>query len=231
VEWDVGEQRTSEIVGTNGKVLVASPLAGVASNPQPTPNPGSPTPVPAQAEAAAQLAAARDEAAAAAASAPYQLLSDAGQLPPAVRQAVEQPLAGVTTAPLFQRFTENGRTLYSVHYTTPEGRRNFMAVDSGGKVVIEPRKSNWQEGGKNATFEVVGAGQLPAEVRQAIEQQGGTNHLFLQRTEGSDRTFLVQYDAGDGKRMETHVAADGKVVVKPRNAREQPFTILERKGD
>jgi hypothetical protein len=220
VEFTKDGQRSSAIIAPDGKIVEGETAQAAA----PTP-PATPDPAVAKAESDAQLAAARE-----ATSAPYRLLGSADDLPAEVRRAAEKELAGASD-PLFQRYIQDGKTAYSIHYTTLEGRRNFMAVDETGKVLIEPRKSNWQEGGKGVRFEVVGADALPAEVRKVVEEQGGTAHMFLQRTDpNGKRVYLVQFNKPGGERMEIAVSPEGKLIGNARKAREQPFTILDRKS-
>ena len=235
VDYTVGEQQTSARVAADGRVIEASPLAGVQPG---RPAPAAPQPLPANAEADAQLAAARESAqrdaaaAAAAAAGPYQALSGTDQLPAEIRAAVEKAIEPGSTDLLFQRFNRDGRNVYSAHFTTPKGQRQFMAIDQTGEVVIEPRKSNAQEGGKGVRFEAITGDQLPPEVRKQVEANGGSGHLFLARTEpNGEKTYLIQYTGPKGDRLESRFNANGKEIGKPRAAREQPFTILDRKGD
>lgn len=231
VDYTVGEQQTSARVAADGRVIEASPLASVR-NPTPAPaplpaaTPAAPAPAPAANPADAQLAAARE----AAAAGPYQLLSGADQLPAEVRSGVEKAIEPGSSELLFQRFQRDTQNVYSVHYTTPKGQREFLAVDQTGKVVIKPRESKAQEGGKGVKFEAITGDQLPPEVRKQVEANGGAGHLFLERIQpDGDKTYLVQYTGTNGERMEARFNKNGKEVGKPRAAREQPFTILDKK--
>jgi hypothetical protein len=215
VEYTKNGQRSNIRVNSAGQFIPPSPShTHKASPPPPTP------------QTDAHLAAAK------LASGPYQALSGADQLPAEVRRAIETAAPGATDS-LFQRFTENGQTIYTAHVTNAKGAREFLAVDQTGKVVIQPRKSAWQEGGKNVKYEVIGADQLPAEARTEIEQAtaGGSAHVFLARTAGDRKTYLVQYTAAGGERMEAEVGPKGKLLEKPRKAQDDPFTVLERKAD
>jgi hypothetical protein len=240
VDYTVGEQQTSARVAADGRVIEASPLANVQPN-RPAAQPPVSAPQQPSAESEAQLAAARESAqreadataaSAAAAAGPYQLLTGADQLPAEARAAVEKSIEAGSSDLLVQRFGRDNQNVYSVHFTTPKGQRHFMAVDQTGKVVIEPRKSNAQEGGKGVRFEPITGDQLPPEVRKEVETNGGSGHLFLARTEpNGERTYFVQYTGAKGDRLESRFNANGKEIGKPRAAREQPFTILDRKGD
>ncbi len=226
VEYNLNNERTSARIAPDGKMLQASPLAS-GSNTTATPIPGAanPTPTPAANSTDAQLAAAREQAA----HAPYQVLSGIDQLPAEVRTAAAKDLASATD-PIVQRFTRNGQTIYGIHFTGPQGGRRFMAVDSSGKVIVDNKKSGWQEGGKNVKYAVVEGGSLPAPVRQHVETNGGSEQIFLSRTGPKGETaYLVQWTAANGERMETEINAEGKVTQKPRKAEDQPFASAGEK--
>lgn len=218
VEYNKNGSRTSALIDPEGKIIEGETFA--AARPAPTPTPPD-TAVKNAADA--QLATAHERA-----NAPYLLLSGPDQLPADVLAAAERELAGASS-PMFQRYIANGQTTYSVYFTNDKGRQ-FMAIDQSGNVVIEPRKSKWQEGGKAAKFESLGADQLPAEVRKTIEAQNGTAHVFVKRTTPNGKQeYLVQFNNVAGERMEAEVAANGKLIGKVRNAEEQPLTILQKK--
>jgi hypothetical protein len=155
VEYVVDGRRTSARLASDGKVLQASPLSGSATAGR-QPASAAQTPQPAQSSAEPQLAAAREAAALGA----FAVLR-ADQVPVPVRSAIEQNAQGGAADLLIQRFAEGAQVLYSAHFTDPQGRRMFMAVDESGKLAIEPRKSNAQEGGQGVRFEPVTADQLP----------------------------------------------------------------------
>jgi hypothetical protein len=244
VDWTIDGDDTTERIGADGKVIEPSPLAtGGAKAPETAaqapapPQASAPTPAPAPAAPAgpteAELAAARDTAAreAALAAAPYQLLSSAAQLPVEVRSAIEKSAKAGSTDLLLQRFKDGAQNLYSVHYTE-DGKRMFMAVDQAGKVVIEPRVSKAQQGAKGVRFEAITGDKLPPEVQKTVEANGGSEHLLLARTApNGEKSYFVQYTGPKGERLETEINANGKERGKPRAAREQPITILKRKGD
>jgi hypothetical protein len=230
VEYNLNNEHTSARIAPDGRMIQASPLASgqTTTPPNATPIPGAanPTPTPAVNQSDAQLAAARE----AAAHAPYQVLSGVDQLPAEVRAAASKDLA-TATDPIVQRFTRNGQTVYGIHFTGPNGGRRFMAVDGSGKIVVDNKKSGWQEGGKNVKYAVVDGGSLPAPVRQHVETNGGSEQIFLSRTgPKGETTYLVQWTAANGERMETEINAEGKVTQKPRKAEDQPFAAAgERK--
>jgi hypothetical protein len=222
VEYNKNGSRTSALIDPEGKIIEGEAFAAAPPTPAPAPTPTPPDTAVKNASEA-ELAAAREQA-----NAPYLLLSSADQLPAQVRAAAEKEMAGGTN-PMFQRYIANGQTAYSVYFSNDKGRQ-YMAIDQSGKVLVEPRKSKWQEGGKAATFEALGADQLPAEVRKTIEAQHGSAHVFVKRTTANGRVdYLTQYTDAAGQRMEAEISAEGKLVGKARKAEEQPLTSLEKK--
>jgi len=226
VEYDINGRRTSAIFNPKGQLIEGEESAGTAA----AAAPAAAQPAEAAAQpAAAQIGAAAPAAAAGSATGPWQLLSGADQLPAEVRTAANAQLNG-STDQIIQRFTQGGQTVYGIHYTPASGARQFMAVDSSGKVVVQPRKSAWQAGGKKIQFQAIGADQLSPQARQAVEGLQGTDHLFVQRVgENGKKEYLVQYNAAGGQRMEVKLGEDGKLDEKPMKAKDDPFTAAAGK--
>ena len=219
VEYDVNGRRTSAIFNPKGQLIEGEESAGTGA--------AAAAPAAQPAETAAQPAAAQigapPVAAAGSATGPWQLLSGADQLPAAVRTAANAELNG-SSDQIIQRFTQGSQTVYGIHYTPASGARQFMAVDTNGKVVVEPHKSAWQNGGKKIQFQAIGADQLSPQARQTVEGLKGTDHLFVQRLgENNKKEYLVQYNAADGQRMEVKLGEDGKLDEKPMKAKDDPF--------
>jgi hypothetical protein len=221
VEYDVNGRRTSAIFNPKGQLIEGEESAGTAAAAAPAAQPAETAAQPAAAQIGAQPAGAAP--AAGPATGPWQLLSGADQLPAAVRNAANAQLTG-SSDQIIQRFTQGSQTLYGIHFTPANGARQFMAVDSNGQVVVQPRKSNWQNGGQKVQFQAIGADQLSPQARQTVEGLKGTDHLFVQRTgENGKKEFLVQYNAAGGERMEVKLGEDGKLDEKPSKAKDDPF--------
>lgn len=221
VEWDVDGKPHNLRVDEQGKVVAGVALA---PRPQPTPQPAGEQPITPTAE--------QGEPDAGGVGVQNQVIGG-DAMPPAVRQAFDKYTQGAADH-IFQRFDLKGRTLYTAHYTTPEGVRNFVALDDRGQAAVEPRESRWQRGGKGTRFEVVGVDALPAEIRKAVDKAAprGAEHLFVVRTaEGGEKSYLVQFTNPRGRRMEMTVNAQGKVTEEPDAAREQPFRMTDRQRE
>jgi len=216
VEYTLNGQRANLRVDERGKVLAKQQLADA------TPQPQQPL----------QPAASGDDAeleGAGSVSAHQILLPN--ELPAEVSAAITQNTPGATQH-LFQRHTQDGQVLYSVHYATPEGDYNFMAVDERGQVLVQPRASKWLEGRRGVKFEVLNADQVPAEVRQTIQDQApkATEHVFVRRVRpDAEPTYLVQFTNARGRRMQMEVNANGKLRNEPSAAVENPFRMAERR--
>jgi len=216
VEYTKAGQQANLRVDERGKVLGETEVAGT------TPRTAPLTPQDADAElAAAGVASA------------HQVVS-ATDLPAGVRQAVEQQTQSGSQH-LFQRHTQEGRVLYTVHYATADGDYNVVVLDERGQVLVQPRASQWLEGKRGVKFEVVSAADLPAEVRQTVERQaqGASEHLFVRRIrpDGGEPTYLVQFTNAKGRRMQMEVNANGKVRDEVSAARENPFRMAGRQDD
>ena len=216
VEYTKNGQRGNLRVDERGKVLGEQEVAGA-----PTPQPQQPT-SPAGADEA-QLAA--DGTASAHA---VVLASD---LPAEVARGIEQQTQGGSQH-LFQRHTQEGQVLYTAHYATADGDYNVVVLDERGQVLVQPRASKWLEGRKGVKFEPVQADQLPAEVRQTVEQAApkASEHLFVRRVRpDAEATYLVQFTNARGRRMQMEVNANGKVRHEPAAAVENPFRMVDRR--
>jgi len=219
IEYTKDGRRGNLRVDERGKILGETDVAG-------SPRPGNtPQPVPQSADDE-QIDAAAE---AGASHAPVA----ANDMPAEVRAAIEQATRGGSEH-LFQRHTQEGRTVYTAHYRTAEDDHNIVVVDQDGQVLVEPRKSRWLEAAKGVSFVAVNAADLPAEVRQAVEKQtaGGTEHLFVRRDrKEGEPTYLVQFTNAKGRRMQMEVNANGKVRNEVSAAQEQPFRLIGRKGE
>jgi hypothetical protein len=224
VEYDINGRRTSAIFNPKGQLI-----DGESAGPVAAAQPAAAQPAETAAQPAAAQIGAAPVAAAGSATGPWQLLSGADQLPAAVRTAANAELNG-STDQIIQRFTQGSQTLYGIHYTPASGARQFVALDSNGKVVVQPHKSAWQNGGKKIQFQAIGADQLSPQARQAVEALRGTDHLFVQRVgENGKKEYLVQYNAAGGERMEVKLGEDGKLDEKPSKAKDDPFMAASGK--
>jgi hypothetical protein len=163
---------------------------------------------------------------------------NASQLPADVRRTVEQETAGATDH-RFIREAQGDQVSYFVEYTK-DGQRGNLRVDERGKVLGEqevagaprpaPRPAPQPADDDDAqvaaardtsAHQMVEPGELPAEVRQAIEQQtkGGSNHLFQRHTNEGQTLYTAHYATADGDYNIIVLDDAGRVLVEPRPSR------------
>lgn len=118
-------------------------------------------------------------------------------LPPAVRQAVQEQTKGAQIKGLSME-KENGRTEYEVE-TLVDSKSRDLTFDATGAVVEVEQE--------------VGIDTLPAAARAAIEKRatGGKIVKVETVTRGSATTYEAQYTKG-GRSHEVGVRADGSPV-------------------
>lgn len=158
----------------------------------------------------------------------------AGDLPAEVRRTVEQETAGGSEH-RFTREAQGQQVSYFVEYTK-DGQRANLRVDERGKVLGEtevagaPRPApqpasdddaQLAAAGTASAHQMVPAGELPAEIRQAVEQQtqGGTDHLFQRHTQEGQVLYTAHYATAEGDWNIIVLDERGTVLVQPRASR------------
>ena len=117
-------------------------------------------------------------------------------LPPAVRQAVDEQSRGATVR-RFSQEKENGKTFYEAELIV-HGHSKDVLMDATGSVV--------------EVEEQVAVASLPAAVRRGLQAKAGTGQLIkVEKLTKKDK--LVAYEAKvltDGKKSEVQVGPDGE---------------------
>lgn len=172
----------------------------------------------------------------------------ADELPGNLRRLLEEKTAGGTDHRFF-RETRGGQRTYFVEYNK-NGQPGSLRVDERGNVVAEqavagtprptpqppPVRQSEEEAdlaaadaGPAGSHVMVPVGDLPAEVRQAFEQQtkGGTEHIVQRRTQEGRTLYTANYRTADDEHNIIVVDDRGQVVVKPRKSR---WLTAQQKG-
>lgn len=164
----------------------------------------------------------------------------ADQLPAEVRRTIEEQTPGAIQH-RFIREVKGDQVSYFVEYTK-DGQRGNLRVDERGKVLGEtevaeaprprpdprPQPAPASDEDAQLTAEAQGnahvmvpVGDLPAEVRQAFEQQtpNGTNHIVQRHTRDGQTYYTAHYRTAEEEHNLVVVDDRGRVVVEPRKSR------------